>query len=175
MSLRKAVCAAVAVLCVGVASASAEMHPQTLGVRFGGGSLSGLELSYQKSMGDINRLELGGWWGYDWGSGWSINYYGVNGFWHWRWDVAGVDGLGWYIGPGAQVAYWSQHYNFLWVSYASKNGVYVNVGGEIGLEYDLNKQQKVPVLLSLDIRPMVSVVGGVSFYYGGALAVRYTF
>jgi hypothetical protein len=176
MSLRKAVCAAAAVLCVGVFSAGAdEMHPNTIGLRFGGGTLSGAELSYQKALSDINRLELGCWWG--WGYryyssyNYNTNYLGITGFWHWRWEINEVKGLGWYIGPGGQVAYWN-YYN-RYTGY-SDGGVYANAGGEIGIEYDYN-QHGVPLLASIDIRPMLNLTGGIDVYFGGAISVRYTF
>jgi hypothetical protein len=173
MSLRKAVFVAAAVLCVGVFSAGAEeMHPNTLGLRFGGGSLYGAELSYQKAMGDINRLELGCWWGYGYYSySYNYNYLGLTGFWHWRWEINELKGLGWYIGPGAQVAYRSWYSSY----YGRRDGdVYANAGGEIGLEYDYN-QHGFPILASLDIRPMLSFTDGIGMWFGGAISIRYTF
>jgi hypothetical protein len=168
MSLRKAVFVAAAVLCVGVFSAGAEeMHPNTIGLRFGGGSLYATELSYQKALNDINRLELGCWWGYRYYS-YSYNYVGLTGFWHWRWEINELKGLGWYIGPGAQVAWWTYRY------YNTYSGVYANAGGEIGIEYDYN-QHGFPLLASIDIRPMLSFTDGVAMWFGGALSIRYTF
>ena len=51
----------------------------------------------------------------------------------------------------------------------------IGVGGQGGVEYDFN-DLGVPLLVSVDTRPMIGFLGGTKgFGYGGALSARYTF
>lgn len=141
--------------------ASAQVNPNAIGLRFGGGSLGGAEVSYQKGLGS-NRLELD----FGWGGNSNHSRMYLSGIFHWNWNI--VEGLNWYVGPGASIGY-----------YQIKNGndyLGVAVGGQIGLEYDFNSLG-APILLSLDSRPMFDLLGDYKypFWWGVALAVRYTF
>ncbi|MDX9932620.1 MAG: hypothetical protein RB294_08550, partial [Bacteroidales bacterium] len=76
-------------------------------------------------------------------------------------------GLNWYIGPGAGLGLY--HWD--------NDDDYINIalGGQLGLEYDFNKNG-APILLSIDIRPMWDFLGDYAgFGWGAALGVRYTF
>ncbi|MDR0331726.1 MAG: hypothetical protein LBH93_08475 [Chitinispirillales bacterium] len=187
MSIKRIVCAAVAVLSLSVA-ADAKVHSNALGLRFGGGSLSGAELNYQKGL-RANRLELGASWGFEshpqhlwydnngaphYSGKYNTMHIGVIGFYQWHFNLADVNGLNWYVGPGAGVGFWSWHREYAGTSYKEDDsGVDINAGGQIGIEYDLNAV-KVPLLLSLDLRAMLGLPGGGIWYHAG-LGVRYTF
>ena len=193
MNLRKIVFAAAVVACVSVA-ANAEVHPNGIGLRFGGWSLWGSEINYQLGMGEANRLEIGiGWSG---GEGWEYYYYppynrdvrvwttyssfGAFGAYQWHWNIspsAARGGFNWYAGPGAGVGvsskkamYYPENtygHNF------DKIGVSIDVGGQIGIEYDFNVLG-APILLDIDSRPTINLPsGGIGLNI--ALAVRYTF
>ena len=141
--------------------ATAQVNPHAIGLRFGGGSAYGGEISYQQGMGDAHRLEL------DLGFGGTSthNRMYLAGIYHWDWNI--TDGLNWYVGPGASVGFY--HYD------GYDNYIGVAIGGQIGLDYDFNTLG-VPVLLSLDIRPMWDFVGdNAGLGWGTALGVRYTF
>lgn len=147
-----------ALLCIGVFS-YAQMNPRTIGLRLGGGSYSGAEVTYQQTMGDANRLEL------DLGFGASKVHSRLYlaGIYHWNWNLA--SNLNWYIGPGASIGYWT------WDGFDP----YINlgIGGQIGIEYDL-KAKDFPFLLSLDVRPMWDLFGdNAGVGYGMALGIRY--
>jgi hypothetical protein len=178
MRIKKFICAAVAVFCVGVVGANAAVHPNAIGLRFGGGSLSGAELNYQRAMGG-NRLEVGASWSFESekiagsSTSYNTNYLGLIAAYQWHLNLAGVPGLNWYVGPGAGVGFWSWSYDFLGSKY-DDSGLYVDVGGQIGIEYDLNTA-KVPLLLSLDVRPMFGLLNNSGFGWGAGLGVRYTF
>jgi len=48
------------------------------------------------------------------------------------------------------------------------------VGGQVGMEYDFKKEFEIPILVSIDSRPMWNLLGnyrGIGF--GTALSVRY--
>jgi hypothetical protein len=151
-----------------------QVNPNAIGARGGGflGSYGG-EISYQKGFGEANRLELDLGWrsrrynnGNGNGNNWYYNQFSVTGIYHWVFNI--TDGLNWYIGPGAQVGFYDDYYN-------TNSGASIALGGQIGLEYDFNMHD-VPLLLSLDARPMFDFIG----YYGGfggggAFSLRYTF
>ena len=47
-----------AIVLAGFFTAQAQVNPHAIGLRFGGGTAFGGELSYQMGMGSSNRLEL---------------------------------------------------------------------------------------------------------------------
>ncbi len=140
---------------------NAQVEDHAIGVRLGGGNYgSGFEASYQHGLGDANRLE------FDLGlnSQNGGSYMSIAGIYQWVWSLDAIsDGFNWYAGPGAQL---------LLVS----NATAVGVGGEIGVEYNLNGPADVPLAISLDTRPMFNFFsGGSDFGWGAALGIRYTF
>lgn len=147
-------------------STQAQVRPHALGLRLGGGSSNGVEVSYQHGLNSKNRLEFDG-------GMYSNSQYdriGLAGMYHWVWNL--TDGLNWYAGPGAGLSL--DKYNMVKVGSNKEGGIGLAVGGQIGLEYDLNKQ-KVPLLISVDARPMFELLGEYTgFGWGAALGVRYT-
>lgn len=151
-----------------------QVNPNAIGIRGGsgfGGDYGG-EISYQKGLGDANRLELD--FGYrnrrykfnGKGNGWYYKHFAVSGIYHWVWNLK--DGLNWYIGPGAQLGFYDDYYD-------DHSGVSLAIGGQIGLEYDFN-QHGAPILLGLDARPMWDFIGYYAGFGGGAaFSIRYTF
>ncbi|HOE38819.1 MAG TPA: hypothetical protein PLG05_03420 [Bacteroidales bacterium] len=139
---------------------SAQVNSNAIGLRFGAGSFGGAELSYQRGLGS-NRLEFD----FGWNGNSNHNRMFLAGIFHWDWNI--VEGLNWFVGPGACVGYY--HYK------GGDSYLGVALGGQIGLEYDFNTLG-VPILLSLDSRPMWDFIGeNAGFWWGAALAVRYTF
>jgi hypothetical protein len=140
---------------------NAQVNPHAIGLRIGGnGDVNGAELSYQKGFGEVNRLEL------DLGFAGNPHYskFFLAGIYHWDWNITG--GLNWYIGPGAGIGFYSYK--------DSDDYISVAIGGQIGLEYDFNSLD-VPILLSLDVRPLWDFLGdNAGFGWGTALGVRYT-
>jgi len=178
MRIKKFVCAAVAVLCVGVVGASAEVHPNAIGLRLAGGSLLGGELNYQMGMGRNNRLEIGGSFNFSSeepypGIKQNTTYFGAVGIYQWHWNIPNAQGFGWYAGPGAGVGFGSYSYTYLNAKH-SDSWVYVDVGGQVGVEYDFN-QLGAPFLLSIDVRPMFGLLHDAGFGWGAGLGIRYTF
>ena len=138
----------------------AQVHPHALGLRMSLGSSNGAELSYQHGLSSKNRLE------FDAGAFTHKDFsrIGLAGIYQWDWNLTG--GLNWFIGPGAALSLDSYE--------NGGSGLGLAVGGQIGLEYDLNKQ-KLPLLISLDARPMYELIGDYSgANWGIALGVRYT-
>jgi hypothetical protein len=156
----KKVLLALVIIFAGFLSTQAQVNPHAIGLRLGAGTYSGGEISYQHGMGDNHRVELDlGWGGHS-----SYNVLTLAAIFHWNWNITG--GLNWYIGPGAMVGAWS---------YWNTSSIGIGIGGQVGIEYDFNTLN-IPVLLSLDVRPMWNFqndFGG--FGYGTALGIRYTF
>jgi len=140
--------------------AQAQVNPHALGLRFGGnGDINGAEISYQHGLSNVNRLE------FDFGFGQNKNHSRlfVTGVYQWDWNITG--GLNWYIGPGASLGFYSYDGETSYVN--------VGIGGQIGIEYDFNKHG-VPILLSLDARPMWDFLGShAGLGWGSSLSVRY--
>ena len=149
----------------GVSTGISQVNPSAIGIRGGSGNYgSGFEVSYQKGIGNANRLEL------DLGLRGSSfhSHFVLTGIYHWVKNI--TSGLNWYIGPGAQVGL----YNYK-NSSINTGGITLGVGGQIGIEFDFNELD-IPLLVSVDTRPMWGLVGGGSgFNYGGNVALRYTF
>jgi hypothetical protein len=170
-----------------VSSGPLGLHPNAIGLRFGGGSMFGAEVNYQMAMGSANRLELGLRWdtysrnygSFLFSAKQSYNYLGAVGFYQWHWNVSPTaldGGLNWYVGPGAMVGFWNVGpVTYLGTEIAEgSSGLYIKAGGQVGIEYDFNKN-KCPLLTSIDARPLVNFLDGVSFGVDVAWALRYTF
>ncbi len=153
-------------------SAHTQVNSHAIGLRGGlGWGGYGGELSYQQGFGEKNRLELDlGWRSYNRNNGnannWRYSHLAISGIYHWVWNLA--EGLNWYIGPGAQLGFYDDYYE-------NESGAGIAIGGQIGLEYDFN-QHSIPILISLDARPMWNFIGYYSGFGGGtAFSIRYTF
>ncbi len=86
-------------------------------------------------------------------------------------NIEGVEGLKWYVGPGAHIGFW----NSSWVKeFPDRNsGVAIGVDGVLGLDY---KTKGAPLDFSLDWQPSFTFVGYNYFEGGwGGLGIRYTF
>lgn len=146
-----------AILLASVSFSYAQVNPHALGLRFGGGTALGGEISYQHGLGSANRLEFD--LGFNGDKDWSV--IGLTGMYHWDWNLTG--GLNWFVGPGVGLGIYS---------FNNSNKLNLGVGGQIGLEYDF-KTAGVPLLLSLDARPMWNFTGYDGFGWGASLGLRY--
>ncbi len=150
----------VAIFAVAALSTQAQ---DAIGIRFGGGLYGGAEGSYQMGMGDANRLQL------DFGVNFGKDYFstGVTGTYQWIFNIGDIEGFNWFVGPGAQVGYWSVDEDN-----NDDSGIYLGIGAIGGIEYTL---PTVPIQFSLDSRPMIHIFDDESFHYGAAFGVRYVF
>lgn len=126
-----------------------------IGLRFGGGSSYGAEISYQKALG-TNRAE------FDLGVDLpNFNFFYLAGVYQFTGGIN--EWLGWYAGPGAKVSYCMNH------------GVGVAVVGQAGLEFNF---AALPMFqFTLDVRPEYEFVLPKecinSFNWALALGIRY--
>ncbi len=94
----------------------------------------------------------------------------VTGLYEFNYDISGVDGLKWYVGPGAHLAVW----NTTWKDkYPGNNPTGLGIDGVLGLDY---KFKGIPINISADWQPSFNFVGYNYFEGGwGGVAIRYTF
>ncbi len=140
-------------------SSSRQSSPQdyttALGVKFYPGAITLKHFVNEKNA--IEGI------GYFWDRGARITgLYEIHG------DINGVDGLKWYVGPGAHIGFYNAWY------YNNKNynrGTYFGIDGVLGLDY---KIKNAPLNFSLDWQPSFEFGYGPGFTGNwGGLAIRY--
>ncbi|MCE5332020.1 MAG: hypothetical protein LLF95_07750 [Bacteroidales bacterium] len=135
-----------------IGAVSAQVDGKALGLRFGGVSGLGAEISYQHPLSDANRLEL------DLGlNKWGA---GLSGIYQWVWDLSALsDGFNWYAGVGGTLG-------------LSDSSFGIGVIGQVGIEFNFN----IPLQLSLDYRPAIYILPSFAGGYDGiCLSARYKF
>ena len=154
-------------LFLGCASLSAQnISDHALGLRLGDSDGFGAEISYQKSIARYNRVEVD--------LGWrdSRNYdaFKLTGVYQWVHELDG--NFNWYYGVGGGLG----NVDFEPVPDDERDGgLFVFAAGDIGVEYNFD----IPLLLSLDFRPEIGLVGyddfSDNFDFDIALGIRYQF
>ncbi|MDR0667939.1 MAG: hypothetical protein LBF90_04905 [Prevotellaceae bacterium] len=89
---------------------------------------------------------------------------GVSGFYLWEWNLANVQGLDWFVGPGASA---------MLALVKDADSVFdISINGSIGLEY---KFAGIPLALAVDYSPRLSLLHDATFGWDYcALSIRYT-
>lgn len=124
-----------------------EISKNALGIRLGDNDGFGAEISYQRGLGDNNRLEV------DLGinDGKYYDAFKLTGIYQWVWNIDG--GFNWYAGVGGGLG--SVDYdNDDRSPFSDKRGdsdVFLFGAGDIGIEYNFD----IPLLISLDFRPEI--------------------
>lgn len=127
-----------------------DISDNAIGIRFGGGEGTSGEITYQKYLGNSNRLEV------NLGLANDVTDFKATALYQWVWNLDG--NFNWYAGFGGGIV--------------SANGTGVYGSGVIGIEYDFN----APILISIDYRPEVGIAGGLDgLRSDAALSVRYQF
>ncbi|MGQ2985331.1 hypothetical protein [Flavobacterium sp.] len=132
-----------AFMLIGLAFSSNAQDRNALGLRLGDNDGFGGELSYQRLLGDNNRLELD--------LGWrdSKNYDAIKlaALYQWVWNIEG--GFNWYAGVGGGVGSWEFDNVPAYYDGDDDSGTFLFAAGDIGIEYNFD----IPLMLSLDFRP----------------------
>lgn len=122
-------------------SQAQEIANNALGLRLGDSDGFGAEVSYQRALGDNNRLEFDlGWRDSDY-----YDAYRLAGLYQWVWNIDG--GFNWYAGAGGGIGSYDIDDNRPDTNDDSE--FFAFVAGDIGIEYNFD----IPLLLSLDFRP----------------------
>lgn len=147
---------------------SQEIADNAIGLRLGDNDGFGAEVSYQRAVGDNNRLEFD----LGWRSRKNVDAVKLVGLYQWVWNIDG--GFNWYAGPGAGIAHISFDDKYFrdFRDDRDNTETYVFLAGDVGIEYSFD----FPLLLSLDFRPEF----GFGDYHDDidfdiALGVRYQF
>jgi len=141
-----------------------QISNHAIGIRFGNNDGFGGEISYQRQLTEINRLEID----FGYRDQKEYNAFKLSGIYQWVWNID--EGFNWYAGFGAGVGSWSYNNGF---TSENNDGLFINADGNIGIEYNF----KAPFLISLDFRPEIGIIGN----YGRdtdldlALSIRYQF
>lgn len=140
-------------------SFAANAQDNAIGVRIGGGQGYNAELSFQKGLG-ASRLEFDlGWHNYEHSSAFSLAA-----IYQFHQDIAAVPNLGWFVGIGGKLDYWSA---------LSSDNIGLGIVGQAGLDYAF---KALPLQLSLDIRPCFYLIPETNLHWGDvALGIRYMF
>ncbi|MGM5471280.1 hypothetical protein ACS386_13465 [Flavobacteriaceae bacterium LMO-SS05] len=137
-----------------------DISQNALGLRLGDSNGFGAEISYQRALSDINRLEFD----LGWRSGNSYDGFKLAGLYQWVFHLDGD--FNWYAGVGGGVGSYSFENNI------HDDETFVFAAGDIGVEYNFD----IPLQLSLDFRPEL----GFGSYrddldFDIALGIRYQF
>jgi len=136
-----------------------EISENAIGIRFGDNNGVGAEISYQRKLTDVNRLEV------DLGIRGNSSYsaFKATGLYEWVWALDG--NFNWYAGAGGGLGSWN-------VKSTDASDTFIFGAGVVGVEYNFD----IPLMVSLDFRPEI----GFSDLYDGfnsdfGLSVRYQF
>jgi len=164
--MKKLILLAIFVIGATAATQAQTISENALGLRFGGGNGYGAEVSYQRGLGDNNRLE------FDLGiNNRNDKYDAVKlvGLYQWVWNIE--SGFNWYAGVGGGVGSVKDNRDR---DDRRNDGAFIFAAGDIGIEYNFD----IPLLISLDFRPEIGF-GGYDvyddFYPSIALGLRYQF
>ena len=161
--MKKIILSAFMLIGLTFAAQAQDISKNALGLRLGSNDGFGGEVSYQRGMSDINRLELD----LGWRNSKDVDAFKLAGIYQWVWNIDGD--FNWYAGVGGGFGSWSTNN-----SAVKDSGTFIFAAGDIGIEYNF---EEAPIQLSLDFRPEF---GGNGYYknnYGSdvALGVRYKF
>ena len=133
-----------------------------LGLRLGDSDGMGAEISYQRALGENNRLELD----LGWRNSNDYDAFKLTGLYQWMFLLDGS--FNWYVGVGGGVASFDGKNNLN--NDESQTSIFA--AGDIGIEYNFD----IPLQLSLDFRPEF---GNNNFtdntVFDIALGIRYQF
>ncbi|MDD2996957.1 MAG: hypothetical protein PHP99_12215 [Paludibacter sp.] len=133
-------------------SVKAQVDGRAIGLRFSGILDNNAEISYQHPLSQINRLEVD--------LGLNHDMIALTGVYQWVWDFSQLaDGFNLYAGVGGLVGVDNSRMGLSFV-------------GQGGIEYTFN----IPLQLSLDYRPAVSIISGINNNFANlCLSARFKF
>ena len=147
------------------ASNAQDISDNAIGLRLGDSDGFGAEISYQRALGENNRLELD----LGWRDGNNYDGFKLAGLYQW---VMPLDGnFNWYAGVGGGLGSFSVNVP----GGMDVTDTFIFAAGDVGIEYNFD----IPLLLSLDFRPEIGF--GDDLYNNNdldfdiALGIRYQF
>lgn len=141
--MKKVFLSALMLLGLAISGQAQDISKNALGLRLGDNDGFGGELSYQRGLGDNNRLELD----LGWRNSNDVDAFKLTGLYQWVWNIEG--GFNWYAGVGGGIGSWSYDRR-IGNNRVEDSGTFLFAAGDIGIEYNF---QEAPIQLSLDFRP----------------------
>lgn len=117
-----------------------DISDNAIGLRLGDSDGFGAEISYQRALGDANRLEVD----LGWRSGSGYDGFKLAGLYQWVWVLDGD--FNWYAGVGG--GFGSFSFDNVPLGFDDSETFFF-AAGDIGIEYNFD----IPLQLSLDFRP----------------------
>jgi len=142
-----------------------DIADNAIGLRLGDSDGLGAEVSYQRALGDNNRLEID----LGWRDGTNYDGFKLAGLYQWVWGLDG--GFNWYAGFGGGLG------SFSIENPGGKDisDTFIFAAGDVGIEYNFD----IPLLLSLDFRPEIGfgddIYNNNDLDFDIALGIRYQF
>ncbi len=163
--MKKVFLLGIALLGFTVMSNAQEIANNAIGLRLGDSDGFGAEISYQRALGDNNRLEVD----LGWRDGKNYDGFKLAGLYQWVWNLDG--GFNWYAGAGGGLG----SFSFNNPGGKDISDTFIFAAGDIGIEYNFD----IPLLISLDFRPEIGF-GDDNFNnndldFDIALGIRYQF
>ncbi|MFD2567299.1 hypothetical protein [Pseudotenacibaculum haliotis] len=135
--MKKIVLVVVAIFGFAMTSNAQQISKNALGLRLGDSDGLGAEISYQRSLGDTNRLEID----LGWRNGNNFDGFKATGLYQWIWQLDGR--FNWFAGAGGGLGSYSFDNNTI------EDETFLFAAGTLGIEYNF----EIPLLISLDVRP----------------------
>lgn len=137
--MKNSIIAGIIMLLIGFSVNAQKISKNAIGLRIGDSDGFGTEISYQRGLGENNRLELD----LGWRDGKNYDGFKLAGIYQWVWNIDA--GFNWYAGVGGGLG----SYDFNDNNRNDSNDTFVFAAGDIGIEYNFD----FPLLISLDFRP----------------------
>ncbi len=138
--MKKLFLSIIAIVGLTFASNAQKISDNALGLRLGDSDGFGAEVSYQRALGENNRLEFD----LGWRSGKGWDGFKLAGLYQWVWQLDGS--FNWYAGVGGGIASYSWDTPF---DSGDDSETFIFAAGDVGIEYNFD----IPLLISLDFRP----------------------
>ncbi|MGJ8684404.1 MAG: hypothetical protein ACSHWW_07265 [Nonlabens sp.] len=141
--MKKSLLFIVAVLSITTIASAQDISKNAIGLRFGSANGLGTEVSYQRALGDNNRLEV------DLGleSDDDFTAFKLTGIYQWVWNIDGS--FNWYAGAGGGVGSVDYDNDFDGLDGRDTSETFLYAAGQVGIEYSFD----FPLQISIDTRP----------------------
>tara|TARA_B100000795_G_scaffold265792_2_gene248095 strand:- start:741 stop:1199 length:459 start_codon:yes stop_codon:yes gene_type:complete len=131
-----------------------EISDNAVGLRIGSNDGFGAEISFQRKLKEKNRLEV------NLGLRNGFSDLKLSGLYQWVWSLE--EDLNWYAGAGG--------------GFYDANKASIFASGVVGIEYNLENDVNLPLLISLDYRPEIGITGDLNGLNSDlGLSLRYQF
>ena len=134
------------------------------GLSSGGGPYSGAGVNYKVFIGGGNALDIT--------VGGGDHHLAGQLLYEWQKETGWIGGLDWYLGIGGTLGVWDNNHDWKSNEY-NDGGFFIGADAVIGLDFNLEPNTVVPIVISLEVGPSVGIINSRGFGWNSAFAVRY--